>query len=69
MYKILRFFLFKLDAEIAHHLTLIIINFINKIPFVKFIFKKIYVIEDKRLERKLFGLTFKKSGRFSCRFR
>ena len=59
MYKILRFFLFKLDAEIAHHLTLMLINFIIKIPLVKFIFKKLYVIEDKRLERKLFGLTFK----------
>jgi dihydroorotate dehydrogenase len=59
MYKILRYFLFKLDAEKAHHLTLILINFVIKIPLVKFIFKKLYVIEDKKLERKLFGLTFK----------
>jgi dihydroorotate dehydrogenase len=59
MYKILRFFLFKLDAEVAHHFTLRLMNFVIKLPFAKFLFKKLYCIEDKRLERKLFGLTFK----------
>ena len=59
MYKILRFFLFKLDAEKAHHLTLSLLNFIIKIPFAKFILNKIYNVEDKKLERHLFGLTFK----------
>jgi len=59
MYKILRFFLFKLDAEVAHHFTLRLMNFVIKLPFAKFILKKLYCIEDKRLERKLFGLTFK----------
>lgn len=59
MYKILRFFLFKLDAETAHHFTLHLMNFIIKIPFVKFILSKIYAVENKKLERNLFGLTFK----------
>jgi len=59
MYKILRFFLFKLDAEAAHHLTLKWIKFLIKIPFVKTILKWLYVVEDKKLERNLFGLTFK----------
>ena len=59
MYKILRFFLFKLDAEVAHHFTLRLMNFVIKLPFTKFILKKLYCIEDKRLERTLFGLTFK----------
>ncbi len=59
MYKILRFLLFKLDAEKAHHLTLHLMNFVIKIPFVKTIFKILYVVEDKKLERTLFGLTFK----------
>lgn len=59
MYKILRFFLFKLDAEVAHHLTLKWVSFLIKIPLVKSILRRLYVIEDKRLERKLFGLTFK----------
>ncbi len=59
MYKILRFFLFKLDAEKAHHLTLSLFNFIIKIPFAKYILKSLYVVDDKRLERNLFGLNFK----------
>ena len=59
MYKILRFFLFKLDAEVAHHFTLRLIDFIIKIPFVKYFLSKIYSIENKKLERNLFGLTFK----------
>ncbi len=59
MYKILRFFLFKLDAEKAHHFTLRLMNFIIKIPFAKYFLSKIYSIENKKLERNLFGLTFK----------
>lgn len=59
MYKILRFFLFKLDAEKAHHFTLRLMNFIIKIPFAKYFLSIIYSIENKKLERNLFGLTFK----------
>jgi dihydroorotate dehydrogenase len=59
MYKLLRFFLFKLDAEQAHHITLKWFNFLIKIPFIKIILKVLYVVEDKRLERNLFGITFK----------
>ncbi|MFN8283283.1 MAG: quinone-dependent dihydroorotate dehydrogenase [Chitinophagales bacterium] len=59
MYKMLRFFLFKLDAEKAHHLTLKWFNFLIRIPFVQSILKFLYVVEDKKLERNLFGLTFK----------
>ncbi len=59
MYKILRFFLFKLDAEKAHHFTLWLMNVAMKIPFVKSFLRLLYVTEDKRLERNLFGLRFK----------
>lgn len=59
MYKLLRWFLFKMDAEKAHHFTLQSLRFLIKIPFVKWILRKLYVSEDKRLERHLFGLTFK----------
>lgn len=59
MYKILRFFLFKLDAEKAHHFTLQLMNVALKIPFIKTFLKLLYVVEDKRLERNLFGLQFK----------
>ena len=59
MYKILRFFLFKLNAETAHHFTLALFSFLIKIPFVKSILQFCYAVEDKKLERHLFGLTFK----------
>ncbi|TXH60136.1 MAG: quinone-dependent dihydroorotate dehydrogenase [Bacteroidia bacterium] len=59
MYKIIRFFLFKLAAETAHHLTLHWLQFLIKLPFVKSIFKLLYAVENKKLERKIFGLTFK----------
>jgi dihydroorotate dehydrogenase len=35
------------------------VRFLNKIPFVSSFIKSVYVIENKRLERELFGLTFK----------
>jgi dihydroorotate dehydrogenase len=35
------------------------VKFISKIPFVTSIIKAIYVVEDKRLEREVFGLKFK----------
>lgn len=59
MYKIVRFFLFGLDAENAHHLTLNLLKRYIKMPFAKFALKKIAQVEDKKLERTVFGLTFK----------
>lgn len=60
MYKILIkpiFFLF--DPEKVHHFTFSLIKFSCKIPFVASIFRGLYVVDDKRLERELFGLKFK----------
>jgi len=60
MYKILLrplFFLF--DPEKIHHFTFSLIKFTSKISGLPSIFKSLYVLNDKRLERKLFGLTFK----------
>lgn len=60
MYKILLrplFFLF--DPEKIHYFTFSLIKFISKLPGFNSIFRNLYVINDKRLERKLFGLTFK----------
>lgn len=59
MYKLIRYFLFMLDAEKAHHLTLRLLNVLMKIPFAHKIMKRCYAVEDKRLERNLFGLSFK----------
>ena len=59
MYKILvRPFLFLLDAEKAHYFTFSLVRFLSKIGFSG-LFKKFYVLNDKRLEREVFGLKFK----------
>lgn len=60
MYKILLrplFFLF--DPEKIHHFTFALIKTACKIPGIPFIFRSLYQINDKRLERNVFGLTFK----------
>ncbi|MEX1191377.1 MAG: quinone-dependent dihydroorotate dehydrogenase [Brumimicrobium sp.] len=59
MYSIIKRVLFKFDPEKVHHFTFKLIKFALKIPGVKSLWKKMYVIEDKGLEKKLFGLTFK----------
>ncbi|WP_418603079.1 quinone-dependent dihydroorotate dehydrogenase [Hwangdonia sp.] len=60
MYKLLLrplFFLF--DPEKIHHFTFSLIKFTSKIPGFTSIFKGLHIVNDKRLERKVFGLTFK----------
>ena len=60
MYKsIIRPILFKYDAEKVHHFSFKAIKTLFKFPFVKSIFKGMYQVNDVRLERKVFGLTFK----------
>jgi dihydroorotate dehydrogenase len=60
MYKlIVRPFLFLFDPEKIHYVAFSLIRFLCKVPLGALIFRKIYQIEDKRLERKLFGITFK----------
>lgn len=60
MYKnIIRPFLFLFDPEKVHYFTFSLIGFLSKIPFVPNIFRSLYQVNDVRLERKLFGLTFK----------
>jgi dihydroorotate dehydrogenase len=60
MYKLLlRPILFCFDPEKVHYFTFSLVKFISKIPFVTSIIKSIYVVEDKRLEREVFGLKFK----------
>lgn len=50
------FFLF--PPETIHHLVFKLIKFFCKLPGVPAILKSTYVINDKRLEKKLFGLIF-----------
>lgn len=59
MYSLIKPLLFKFDPEKVHHFIFKAIKFSLKVPGVKSLWKKWYVIEDKKLERNLFGLTFK----------
>lgn len=60
MYKsIIRPVLFWFDPEQVHHVTFSLIRFINKIPGVPKLIKTMFAVEDIRLERNVFGLTFK----------
>ncbi len=60
MYQtLIRPLLFKFDPEKVHYFTFSLIRFLNKIPGVALLIRKLYKVEHKSLERKVFGLTFK----------
>ncbi len=60
MYKsILRPILFKSDPEEIHHFTFSSVRRLFKVPGSKNIIKKLYQVNDTRLEREVFGLKFK----------
>ena len=60
MYQsILRPILFRFDPEKVHYFIFSVIKNLSAIPGMSFLFKKLYAIEDKRLEREVFGLKFK----------
>jgi len=60
MYKLLiRPILFLFDPEKVHHFTFAMIKLMGKIPGKSAIIRRLYQVNDKRLERNLFGLTFK----------
>ena len=60
MYKLLiRPVLFLFDPEVVHHITFSAIRLCFKIPGISSLIKGFFQINDKRLERELFGLKFK----------
>lgn len=60
MYKIIiRPLLFCFDPEQVHYFTFSAIRFLSKIPAMPWFFKQLYAVEDKRLEKEVFGLKFK----------
>jgi dihydroorotate dehydrogenase len=59
MYKLLiKPLFFLVEPEKIHHIVFKTIKFLCVLPGVSSIIKSIYTVNDKRLERKLFGLTF-----------
>lgn len=60
MYKLLiRPILFLFDPEKIHHFIFSMIKFGSKVPGKQAAIRYIYQVNDKRLERELFGLKFK----------
>ncbi|MBN4065804.1 quinone-dependent dihydroorotate dehydrogenase [Candidatus Amoebophilus asiaticus] len=60
MYKVLiKPFFFLINPETIHHFVLSSLKVFCLIPGMKKLIKNIYVIENEKLERKLFGLSFK----------
>ena len=60
MYKtLLRPIFFAFDPEKIHHFTFDLIKFASRIPGCSALFRSLYVVNDKRLEREVFGLKFK----------
>ena len=59
MYKtLIRPIFFLFDPEKIHHFTFSLVKFLSKIPFISSIFRGLYQVKNKKLERQLFGLTF-----------
>ena len=60
MYRsILRPLLFRWKPEAAHGLTVTLLKMTLALPFVNYVFRRLFVIEDPALEREVFGLRFK----------
>ncbi len=60
LYKLLLkpiFFLF--PPEKAHNFTVFLLKMTLAIPVVNWLFRKSFLVKDKRLERQVFGLTFR----------
>ncbi|GAB3548688.1 quinone-dependent dihydroorotate dehydrogenase [Spirosoma fluminis] len=59
MYKrIILPLLFRFDAETIHHFVTSLLKLAFAVPGISAICRKLYVVEDRRLERTVFGLTF-----------
>lgn len=59
MYPIIKRFFFLFDPEKIHHFTFKAIRFVLIIPGMKSLWRKLFVVENKQLERDLFGIRFK----------
>lgn len=58
MYKILRSVLFLFDPEKVHYFAMSALHVVLKVPGGKWFWRNVYCIEDPKLKREVFGLTF-----------
>ncbi len=59
MYGLIRSILFRFDPEKVHYFTVRLLKITLSIPGAKWIFKKLFFVEDKKLETTVAGLKFK----------
>jgi dihydroorotate dehydrogenase len=60
LYKyLLKPLLFLLNPEKAHYFTFSTLKYASKIPGMSLLLKKLYNLDDKRLEKEVFGIRFK----------
>lgn len=59
MYSLIRRFLFLLPAERAHHFTFAFLRLVMRLPLAKTLCKRLFVVEDPRLEREYWGIRFR----------
>ena len=58
MYSFFRSILFLFQPERAHYITANFLHVLLKIPGIKFLWKKKYIVKHPSLERNVFGLNF-----------
>jgi dihydroorotate dehydrogenase len=68
MYTIIRPLLFLLSAEKAHGVVMFLIKSVRYIPCLPWLLKQFLSINDKTLEREVFGLTFENPVGFAAGF-
>ena len=59
MYQLLRRILFLLPAETAHYFSMNVFKALCWVPFIKKFLSFLFTIQDSRLTKQQFGLTFK----------
>jgi dihydroorotate dehydrogenase len=58
MYQLIRPVLFRLDAEQAHNLTLVLLRIAGNFPVTNYILAKLFNVSDPRFEVEAFGVRF-----------
>ena len=56
--QLIRPILFLFDAEKVHHFSFASIRLIHKIPFVRALIRRLYSVNDSKLDRHVFGIRF-----------
>ena len=58
MFRIMRILSHIVGAERAHSVAIWLLKVADKIPAIKWLLRKVYAVEDPRLEREVFGMRF-----------